>query len=288
VINYILGIHCTLDTTNFDKNLDSTIIDCQKLADRVDELVLGDVNVQADWSQADSGLDDFIKNKPVIPTANTNWLDTTNFDNNLAKTVTTVQILADRVDDFLLQSDWNQTDNQIEDYIKNKPTIPAAQIQSDWNQTDNGIVDFIKNKPTIPSGDSMDLGAILTTTATFKGITIDAEIDSFACSAGDLMQMQPSGLYIGANAVSVDRCYMLGIATEAGNASTISLLTYGQFCLTSWNWTVGAPLYVSLNSGIMTQTPPASTTDETNICVGFAISADTIFFNPYIAWATHV
>ncbi|MEN6553989.1 MAG: hypothetical protein ABFC34_14005, partial [Methanobacterium sp.] len=37
VINYILGIHCTLDTTNFDKNLDSTIIDCQKLADRVDE-----------------------------------------------------------------------------------------------------------------------------------------------------------------------------------------------------------------------------------------------------------
>lgn len=30
------------------------------------------------------------------------------------------------------------------------PTIPAAQIQSDWNQTNSNQVDFIKNKPTVP------------------------------------------------------------------------------------------------------------------------------------------
>ena len=29
--------------------------------------------------------------------------------------------------------------------------VPAAQIQSDWNQADNTKVDFIKNKPTIPA-----------------------------------------------------------------------------------------------------------------------------------------
>jgi hypothetical protein len=29
--------------------------------------------------------------------------------------------------------------------------IPAAQIQSDWNQTNNALLDYIKNKPTIPS-----------------------------------------------------------------------------------------------------------------------------------------
>jgi hypothetical protein len=29
------------------------------------------------------------------------------------------------------------------------PVIPAAQIQSDWNQTDNTLKDFIKNKPTL-------------------------------------------------------------------------------------------------------------------------------------------
>lgn len=31
------------------------------------------------------------------------------------------------------------------------PTIPSAQIQSDWNQSNNGLLDFIKNKPVIPS-----------------------------------------------------------------------------------------------------------------------------------------
>lgn len=50
-----------------------------------------------------------------------------------------------------VQSDWNQSDNTADDYIKNKPTIPAAQIQSDWNQGDNTALDYIKNKPAVHS-----------------------------------------------------------------------------------------------------------------------------------------
>ncbi len=74
-----------------------------------------------------------------------------------------------------VQVDWNQTTTTADDYIKNKPTIPAAQvnsdwnaasgvaqilnkptipdaqIQSDWNQNDTESKDFIKNKPTIPA-----------------------------------------------------------------------------------------------------------------------------------------
>lgn len=50
-----------------------------------------------------------------------------------------------------VQVDWNQTTTTADDYIKNKPTIPDAQIQSDWNQTDTESKDFIKNKPTIPA-----------------------------------------------------------------------------------------------------------------------------------------
>lgn len=49
-----------------------------------------------------------------------------------------------------VQADWDQTTTTADDYIKNKPTIPAAQIQSDWNQKDTESKDFIKNKPTIP------------------------------------------------------------------------------------------------------------------------------------------
>ena len=35
--------------------------------------------------------------------------------------------------------------------LTNKPTIPSGQLQSDWNQSDTNAVDYIKNKPTIPS-----------------------------------------------------------------------------------------------------------------------------------------
>jgi hypothetical protein len=49
------------------------------------------------------------------------------------------------------QADWNQSNTSASNYIKNKPTIPPAQIQSDWAQSNSAIVDFIKNKPTIPA-----------------------------------------------------------------------------------------------------------------------------------------
>lgn len=33
--------------------------------------------------------------------------------------------------------------------LRDKPTIPAAQIQSDWNQTNTSSLDYIKNKPDV-------------------------------------------------------------------------------------------------------------------------------------------
>lgn len=48
-----------------------------------------------------------------------------------------------------VQSDWNQSDNTAVDYIKNKPTIPAAQVNADWNAV-SGVAEIL-NKPTIPT-----------------------------------------------------------------------------------------------------------------------------------------
>lgn len=55
-----------------------------------------------------------------------------------------------------IQSDWNQTNSNEADYIKNKPSIPAAQVQSNWAQANPSAVDFIKNKPTIPAISTAD------------------------------------------------------------------------------------------------------------------------------------
>lgn len=47
------------------------------------------------------------------------------------------------------QSDWDQTDTAKVDYIKNKPTIPAAPVNADWD-AETGLAKIL-NKPTVPS-----------------------------------------------------------------------------------------------------------------------------------------
>lgn len=48
-----------------------------------------------------------------------------------------------------VQADWDETSVNSPAYIKNKPTIPAAQVNSDWNA--NSGVAQILNKPDIPA-----------------------------------------------------------------------------------------------------------------------------------------
>ena len=53
------------------------------------------------------------------------------------------------------QSDWNQTNEAANDYIKNKPVIPDAQVNSDWNS--NSGVSQILNKPTLGTAAALDV-----------------------------------------------------------------------------------------------------------------------------------
>ena len=161
-----------------------------------------EANVQSDWNEADNTKDDFIKNKPSIPTALKDLSDDSTHrlvtDSNISawnaksdfsgsyndltdkptipdelkdlQDDTTLRLVTDTekttwsnksdfsgsyndltnkptIPDAQIQSDWEQSDNSKKDYIKNKPTIPAAQIQSDWNEADNTKADYIKNKP---------------------------------------------------------------------------------------------------------------------------------------------
>ena len=84
------------------------------LKDKLDGIESGaQVNVKADWDEADPTSDSYIENKPSLATVATS-------------------------------GDYNDLDNL--------PTIPPAQVQSDWDQSDNTHPDYIKNKPTIPEG----------------------------------------------------------------------------------------------------------------------------------------
>ena len=125
------------------------------LKDKLDGIASGaEVNVQADWTEADNTADDYIKNKPNLAT-----VATSGSYNDLSNkpSIPAAQV----------QADWSEADDSAVDFIKNKPnlatvatsgsyndlsnkpTIPAAQVNADWNAS-SGVAEIL-NKPNIPA-----------------------------------------------------------------------------------------------------------------------------------------
>lgn len=111
-----------------------------------------EVNVQSDWNQTTTTADDYIKNKPSIPTKTSDLTNDSNFvsDANYVHTdnnYTTAE--KDKLSGIAagaevnVQSDWNQTTATADDYIKNKPTLATVATSGSYND--------LSNKPTIPS-----------------------------------------------------------------------------------------------------------------------------------------
>jgi len=92
----------------------------------------GDANVQSDWSQTNTSSDDFIKNKPTIPTP------------------TPAQV----------QSDWNEMSSTDKAFIKNKPSIPTAPNLTKYVKSDIALVPGSTNVVNMVSMSQHDYDAI--------------------------------------------------------------------------------------------------------------------------------
>ena len=118
-------------------------------------------NVKSDWNATTGDAE--ILNKPTIPSGD-RLVPTGGSDGQVVKkTATGVEWGDDEVGtagsgEANVQADWDETDDQSDAYIANKPTIPTSyaptnaeqNVQSDWNATSGDAL--ILNKPTIPSG----------------------------------------------------------------------------------------------------------------------------------------
>ena len=80
---------------------------------------------------------------------------------------------------------------------------------------------------------------------------------------------------------------LLGIALEVKNdGQPMNVALPGSFVRDdSWGWTAGVPLYVGLENGAITATKPTGSGDVVRT-VGFAVTADVIFFNPSSDYVT--
>lgn len=84
-----------------------------------------------------------------------------------------------------------------------------------------------------------------------------------------------------ADAAATAGTVMVALAAEAGTASNpLRVVLPGTFVRNdAWAWTVGGPIYLSTTAGALTQTAPSATDDVVRI-VGYATTADTIYWNP--------
>lgn len=96
---------------------------------------------QSDWSEGDPSEKSYIQNKPstkqLVAGANVTITEGAN----------QITISSAGAGGVAVQADWSQNDSTQLDFIKNKPSIPAAQVQSDWSEGDPSEKSFILNKP---------------------------------------------------------------------------------------------------------------------------------------------
>lgn len=122
-----------------------------------------------------------------------------------------------------------------------------------------------------------------------SGIIQVMTVDTNAEGIGAPLAMAADGHLDTADADSVNNMPCIALALEAGTGSK-KVLLYGTMRHNDWNWTLGAGaanlIYVSTVMGTLTQTKPTGVDDVVQP-VGWALSADVIFFCPSMMWITH-
>lgn len=113
-----------------------------------------------------------------------------------------------------------------------------------------------------------------------EGFTIEQTVDTNTVGAGGLL-LKTDANWDDCDASAEATCdLMLGIAVDSGTGASKTILLQGLYRNdTLYAWTPGAILYALDTVGQMTETPPSDSGDIVRI-VGYAISADVIYFDP--------
>lgn len=130
-------------------------------------------NVQADWDEADITAPSYIKNKPNIPAGVV--VDTTydGTSQNAQAGTAVAQAISTKVDKVtgkgLSTNDFTNADKTKLDGIESGA---EANVQANWTQTDTTADDYIKNKPTIPAPVTVDQTYSATSSNAQSGVAV--------------------------------------------------------------------------------------------------------------------
>jgi len=191
-------------------------------------------------------------------------------------------------DDFYIQNEvggirisaaFTEQLNIQEDSITGKLIKDEDTMSSDSDihlATQQSIKKYVDDK------NLLDLGSILTSNGTYVGTKITVTVDDASAIFGDVLAQAADFHYDRADASAAANSVGLVMALSDGTG-TKEVLIEGQVCDTDWDWNAGL-LYLSVTTGKMTQSAPATSGDQV-IAVGWALSADTIYFKPSLVLA---
>ena len=171
-----------------------------------------------------------------------------------------------------LTVDTGQGANEL--YAMNQPVRTSDDVTFDDATLRTVVMDGT------PNTDHTSVGP---TTATFNaGATI---------TVMDLVYMGSSSKWLlaDADAAATSGGVMLAISLESKtDTQAMNVALSGSFVRDdTWNWTPGAVLYVdTATAGGLTATQPSGTDDVIRV-VGFAVTADVIYFDPSPDYITH-
>ncbi|RLC11485.1 MAG: hypothetical protein DRI24_18715 [Deltaproteobacteria bacterium] len=157
-------------------------------------------------------------------------------------------------------------------------TIAAADATNAGVMTKAMYDDHVLDVAARHAADDLTLGAILTGTG-YNGTTIDVTVDDTDAVLGSPLFQAADFNFdrAQANAVGTMPCAALAVTGDDGASTTV--LLEGQVYNAAWNWSAG-PIYVSDTAlGGLTQTIPDTVGDFVQK-IGFALSADTMYFKP--------
>ena len=130
-----------------------------------------------------------------------------------------------------------------------------------------------------------------TSDTTASGLIVKATIDTNAEGIGAPLYMKANGNLSTANATTSATAPCVALAMDTGTGANKRILVHGVLRRDAWNWTIGpgtaSLIYISTTTGTLTQTQPSGT-DEVIQPVGWALSTDSIYFNPSGIYLTHV
>jgi hypothetical protein len=159
---------------------------------------------------------------------------------------------------------WNENTDQLEVYV------------------DGNMIAYINKTPVIGM-QTIKWDAVPSSNLKAHGI-ITPFIANSNMVFGDVCYLNSSGRMVlcDADAIATSNAIAMCVSSAVASGTTGNFMFMGIARRDVWNWTVGGKIYLSVtgtSGNTITQTAPSGTNDVVQ-CLGVAVHADRVYFNP--------